>query len=105
MMDSYHYCYYYCYDYDEYPSYCCCSILLNDFLSLDEHDLLHLETSLIFSVPQKDYSSGEKNKPSLSAICILSQTSRHSMLLTSATDATGTLVFFDHGFHKRGSKT
>lgn len=94
MMNSYHYCYYYCYGYDEYPSYCCCSILLNDFLSLDEHDLLHLETSLIFSVPQKDYSNGgKKNKqPSLSAICILSQTSRHSTLLISATDTTATLV-------------
>lgn len=60
MMNSYHYCYYYCYDYDDYPSCCCCSILLNDFLSLDEHDLLHLETCLIFSVPQKDNSNGKR---------------------------------------------
>lgn len=89
MMNSYHYCYYYCYDYDEYPSYCCCSILLNDFLSLDEHDLLHLETSLIFSVPQKDYSNGEKTP--LSAICIL-RPPEYSTLLTSATDTTATLV-------------
>lgn len=60
MMNSYHDCYYYyCYDYDDYPSCCCCSILSNDFLSLDEHDLLHLETSSIFSVPQKDYSNGK----------------------------------------------
>lgn len=106
MMNSYHYCYYYCYGYDEYPSYCCCSILLNDFLSLDEHDLLHLETSLIFSVPQKDYSNGEKKKqPSLSAICILSQTSRHSTFLTSATDTTATLVSLTMDFYKCGSKT
>lgn len=79
MINSCHYCYYYCYDYDDYPSCCCCSILLNDFLSLDEHDLLHLETSLIFSVPQKDYSNGKTNPHS--AICILSQTSRHYSLL------------------------
>lgn len=58
MMSSYHYNYYYCYDYYDYPSYCCCSVLLNVFfLSLD--DLLHLETSLIFSVPQKDFSNGK----------------------------------------------
>lgn len=34
------------------------SILLNDFLSLDEHDLLHLETSSVFL---KDSSNGEEN--------------------------------------------
>lgn len=62
MMNRYHYCYYYCYDYDDYPSYYCCSILLNYFLSLDEHDLLHLEAFLIFIVPQKDDSNG-KRKP------------------------------------------
>lgn len=62
MMSSYHYsCY--CYNYDDYPSYCCCSILLNVFLSLDEHDLLHLETSVISSVPQKDCSIGNENNP------------------------------------------
>lgn len=31
------------------------------FLSLD--DLLHLETSLIFSVPQKDFSNGKTKQP------------------------------------------
>lgn len=84
MMNSYHYCYYYCYGYDEYPSYCCCSILLNDFLSLDEHDLLHLETSLIFSVPQKDYSNGEKkNNPHslLFASCLRPPDIQHFSLL------------------------
>lgn len=53
-----HFYYYYCSDYDNYPYCCCYSILLDDFLSLDEHDLLHLEPSLIFGVPQKDYSHG-----------------------------------------------
>lgn len=107
MMNSYHYCYYYCYDYDDYPSYCRYSILLDDFLSLDEHDLLHLETSLFSIVPQKDYSNGrkKKNKHPLSAIRILSQTSRHSTSLASATDTTATFGFFDHGSHKRGSVT
>lgn len=63
MMNSYHYCYYYCYGYDDYPSYCCRSILLNDFLSLDERDLFicapwqHLCSSLV--VPEKDYSNGK----------------------------------------------
>lgn len=33
MMSSYHYNYYYCYDYYDYPSYCCCSVLLNVFFS------------------------------------------------------------------------
>lgn len=33
MMSSYHYNYYYCYDYYDYPSYCCCSVLLNGFFS------------------------------------------------------------------------
>lgn len=66
MMNSYHYYYYYCYDYDDYPSCCCCSVLLNDFLSLDEHEMLHLETPLIFSVPQNDDSNGKnKNKKAL----------------------------------------
>lgn len=101
MMNSYHYCYYYCYDYDDYPSCCCCSILLNDFLSLDEHDPLHLETSLIFSVPQKDYSEEkQQKKPSL---CYLHPVSDLQTLLTSTTDTTAT--FFEHGFHKRGSVT
>lgn len=98
MMNSYHYsCY--SYDYDDYPSYCCCSILLNVFLSLDEHDLLHLETSVIFSVPQKDYSSGKK--PSVSAFCILFQTSGHCSL--SLWTLKCHLGFFDYGFSKRGS--
>lgn len=81
MMNSYHYYYYYCYDYDDYPSCCCCSVLLNDFLSLDEHDMLHLETPLIFSVPQNDDSNGKKTKtkkpPHCLLFCILSQTFRH----------------------------
>lgn len=82
MMNSYHFCYYYCYGYDDYPSCCCCSISSNDFLSLDEHYLLHLETSLISSIHQKDYSN-RKTNPSLSAICIPSQTSRHHSDTTS----------------------
>lgn len=60
MMNSYHYYYYYCYDYDDYPSCCCCSVLLNDFLSLNEHDLLHLETSLIINVPRMTIQTEKK---------------------------------------------
>lgn len=38
MLDSYHYYSYYCYGYDDrYPFYRCCIILLNDFISFDEH--------------------------------------------------------------------
>lgn len=77
MMNSYHYCYYYyCYGYDDYPSCCCCSILLNDFLSLDEHDLLHLETSSVFLRKTLQMKKKQKTNPH-SAIRILSQTSRH----------------------------
>lgn len=65
MMNSYHYNYYYCYDYDDYPSYCCCSILLNVFLSLDEHDLLHLETS--FDLQYSSERLFKWSKPSVSA--------------------------------------
>lgn len=99
MMNSYHYCYYYCYGYDEYPSYCCCSILLNDFLSLDEHDLLHLETSLIFSVPQKDYSNGEKKKTTLT-LCYLHPVSDLQTFNIShfCYGHYCHLGFFDHGF-------
>lgn len=102
MMNSYHYCYYYCYDYDDYPSCCCCSILLNDFLSLDEHDLLHLETSLIFSVPRKDYSKWKKKTPHclLSASCLRPPDITHFCYGHYCH-----LGFFDHGFHKRGSVT
>lgn len=89
MMNSYHYWYYYCYDYDEYPSCCCCSILLNDFLSLDERDLLHLETPLIFIVSQKDYSNENKPKHSL---CYLHRVSDLQILLTSTADTTATVV-------------
>lgn len=99
MMSSYHYNYYYCYDYYDYPSYCCCSVLLNVFFfSLD--DLLHLETSLIFSVPQKDFSNGKtkQNNPSLGYLHLSSD----PHLSTSSTE---TSVFFDRGFHKRGSVT
>lgn len=82
MMSSYHYNYYYCYDYYDYPSYCCCSVLLNVFfLSLD--DLLHLETSLIFSVPQKDFSNGKtkQNKTTpVSAICTCLRTHIYPLL-------------------------
>lgn len=89
MMNSYHYNYYYCYDYDDYPSYCCCSILLNVFLSLDEHDLLHLETSLISSIPQKDYSNGA-NPHSLLRPPF--HTSCRSTLLSSAMDSNRPLL-------------
>lgn len=103
MMNSYHYSYYYCYDYDNYPSYCCCSILLNVFLSLDEHDLLHLETSLIFSVPQKDYSNGKK-KHTLS-LCYLHPVSnlQSSNVNHFSCGHHCHLGFF--GFHERGSIT
>lgn len=68
------------------------------FLSLD--DLLHLETSLIFSVPQKDFSNGKtkQNNPSLGYLHLSSD----PHLSTSSTE---TSVFFDRGFHKRGSVT
>lgn len=65
MMNSYHYCYYYyyCYDYDDYPSCCCCSLLLNVFLSLDEHHMLHLETSLFLrKTIQKDLKKRNNNR-------------------------------------------
>lgn len=100
MMSSYHYSYYYCYDYYDYPSYCCCSVLLNVFFFLSLDDLLHLETSLIFSVPQKDFSNGKtkQNNPSLGYLHLFSD----PHLSTSSTE---TSVFFDRGFHKRGSVT
>lgn len=90
MMNSYHY--YYCYDYDDYPSCYCCSILLNGFLSLDERDLLHLETPLIFIVPQKDYSNEKKQQPS---VCSLHPVSDLQTLLTSTTDTTDTTATVD----------
>lgn len=107
MMNSYHYCYYYCYDYDDYPSYCRCSILLNDFLSLDEHDLLHLETSLIFIVPQKDYSNGRNKNKQTPSLCYSHPVSDLQTFdsFASAMDTTATFGFFDHGSHKRGSVT
>lgn len=55
-------------------------------------------TSLIFSVPQKDFI---KRYPH-SDIYILPQIPTDATLLTSATDTTG---LFDHGLHKRGSVT
>lgn len=101
MMNSYHYCYYYyCYDYDDYPSCCCRSVLLNDFLSLDEHDLLHLEASLIFSVPQKD-TSMKKNKSETLTVRYLHPVSDIQTLLGHYCH----LGLFDHGSHKRGSIT
>lgn len=93
MMNSYHYCYFYCYDYDDYPSCCCCSILLNDFLSLDERDPLNPETCLIFSVPQKDNSNGRQ------------PLTFHSLSQTSSHHSSTTAPFSGHGFHKRGWKT
>lgn len=101
MMNSYHYYYYYCYDYDDYPSCCCCSVLLNDFLSLDEHDLLHLETSLIFSVPQNDDSNGKKQNKKTLIVCYLHPVSDLQTLLGHYCH----LGFIDGGFHKRGSVT
>lgn len=110
MLNSYHYCYYYCYDYDYddcYPSYCCYSILLNDFLSFDEHDLLHLETTWISCVPLRDYSNGKPLTfyhlhpiwdlqtfylPPLCYGLFIQQ--------THLSPADRHLAFFDNGFHK-----
>lgn len=100
MMNSYHYCYYYCYGYDDYPSYCCCSILLNDFLSLDEHDLLHLETPLLFA-----HCSWERlfERKTPSTLCYLHPAIDFQTSLSCAMDCH--FGSSDHGFHQYDSIT
>lgn len=100
MMNSYHYCYYYCYGYDDYPSYCCCSIILNDFLSLDEHDMLHLETPLLFA--QCSWERLFKWKTP-STLCYLHPAIDFQTSLSCVMDCY--FGFSDHGFHQYDSIT
>lgn len=101
MMSSYHYNYYYCYDYYDYPSYCCCSVLLNVFFSFFGWSVapwnifdLQCSSERLFKWKNKT----KQNNPSLGYLHLSSD----PHLSTSSTE---TSVFFDRGFHKRGSVT